>query len=94
MEPLAVVQIDEVRAELEGLRANIELVDTNTRRWRDVTNNAFNLLTEREARDAKARETRQKALDRWLFWLAVGVSVALFLQVALLFIFVGYVIAS
>lgn len=81
--------IEELRAEMQGIRANVEMLDVNMRRWRDVTSNAFNLLTQREAKEDGERKGRQKRLDRWLWCLTGGVAVCLLLLIVLLSVFIG-----
>lgn len=76
-------------AELAGVRANQELLDVNMRRWRDVTSNALNLLTQREAKEDTERKKRQRQLDRWLWGLTIGVATCLLLLIVLLSMFIG-----
>ena len=93
MEPIERARFDEVWAEMQGIRANIEMLDVNMRRWRDVSSNAFNLLTQREAREDVERKGRQKRLDAWLWYLTIGVAVCLLLLIVLLSLFIGSQIA-
>lgn len=94
MQPNGPNLIEELRAEMQGLRANVEMLDVNMRRWRDVTSNAFNLLTQREAREDGERRVRQKRLDAWLWALTIGVAVCLLLLIVLLSLFIGSQIAK
>lgn len=93
VEPLRTDAIEELRAEVSGVRANMEILDVNMRRWRDVTSNAMNLLSQREAREDVERKTRQGKLDRWLWGLTIGVALCLLLLIVMIALFVGFSLA-
>lgn len=81
--------LNEVRAELAGVRHSVEHLDMQMRRWRDVTNTAFNLITQREASEDSKRRERQRQIDLWLRVLTIGTGVCLLLLIVLVALFIG-----
>lgn len=86
--------LEELRAELAGIRANVETIDERWAQWRKSTFSAFSLMAQRDAGDFKERQRRQKALDRALIALGIGLVVVALLLIVLIAVVVGYVVGG
>jgi hypothetical protein len=86
-------KLAEMRAEVDGMLSQLERLDDQQRNYKTATNTAFTQLAQWNAADAKQRAERQKRLDNELLTIRWALVAAIALQLALLFIGIGILIA-